>query len=303
MGIGPRLAELFERVVWATAPTYPPAEYSDARVWNEEALRDLLHDWIEARLIRRGDLSAMLASAAEIRSLRAALTTSLAQFIINRRRRTSATNLFKRAQAKLESDDRFQPVGHSVKPGQQLWTVKGDAHNSPSVSGVSDLVRAACELSDDELGVIRYGPFSLKSSPILRDAALGNFLAHLLKRSEGAVTLAQIAETMRRRFNLVELPVLDLDASLVSPDAGVVWQVENRELARSVLARLGQGRAAALREFHRNEGNFRAAAEALGIDEIQVVKLVKQSMGLIAEYADSLDEALAVYDRVLESLF
>src|SRR5258707_15403238 len=92
--IGPLIKDLLEKIVRATAPTYPPLEYSDAQVWNSEALEDALHGWVAERLLRRGDLAAMLLRASTIAHFRAMLTTSFGQFLTNRRPRTSATNLF-----------------------------------------------------------------------------------------------------------------------------------------------------------------------------------------------------------------
>ena len=70
--IGPDLQQLLEGVVRATARTYPPAEYSDSATWDSHALADALQDWVEARLLRRGDLSKMLAGAPSVDGLRAA---------------------------------------------------------------------------------------------------------------------------------------------------------------------------------------------------------------------------------------
>ena len=46
----------------------------------------------------------MLAGASSTKALQGALTTSFSQWLINRRPRTSITNLFKRAQDMLERD-------------------------------------------------------------------------------------------------------------------------------------------------------------------------------------------------------
>ncbi len=184
--VGPRLADLLERIVRATAPTYPPVEYSDAGVWNREALEDALHDWVTARLLARGDLARMLAAATTISRLRSMLTTSFGQFLTNRRQRTSATNLFQRIVKILKTDGRFAAVSTSRSSAQQLWTLSESPADDIGDDEVQErLLKAASSKSDDDLGVIRYGPYSLKSSPILRNPALADFLVFLLGQAEG----------------------------------------------------------------------------------------------------------------------
>jgi hypothetical protein len=300
--IGPQIVLLLERVVEATAVTYPASEYSDARVWNKEALEDALQDWVEVRLVGRGDLAALIASAASIRSLRAALTTSFGQFLTNRRRRTSASNLYKRTLARLRTDQRFRAVASASRSSDELWTLAGGPEDRSTLdTGV--LVRIACELSDTDLEVVRYGPHSLKSSPILREGPLGEFLHHLFSRAEGALDLSTIADVMRRRFGLVEFETAELSDQLAEQQPGAAGRVETQDVARSVLSRLGLNRVSALKEFELNQGDFRAAALSLGLQTKVVSDAVSETMAMIAEYADSPEEARVIYGRILESLF
>jgi hypothetical protein len=53
--VGPEISRLLERVVRATAPTYPATEYGAAAGWTAESLEDLLQDWVTERLRARGD--------------------------------------------------------------------------------------------------------------------------------------------------------------------------------------------------------------------------------------------------------
>jgi transposase len=149
--IGPNLRSLLARIVAATAPIYPADEYSDAWVWNEEALEDALHDWIAMRLLRRGDLAAMLLSASSLGSFRGALTKSFSQFLRNRRRRTSASNLYTRMQKVLRTDSRFQMVGHSSRAHEQLWTLRELPVHQPTRKGMGELVAGVSRLTDDRL--------------------------------------------------------------------------------------------------------------------------------------------------------
>lgn len=74
--IGARLADLLSRTVDATAPTYPPTEYSVSGVWDRAALDDAAQDWVLTRLLERGDLAVILESARHIGAVRSMLTKS-----------------------------------------------------------------------------------------------------------------------------------------------------------------------------------------------------------------------------------
>jgi hypothetical protein len=245
----------------------------------------------------------MLLSAASETSLRAALTTSFSQFLINRRRRTSATNLFRRTANRLASSNEF--VLRSGRPPSSgtVWTLATSPQNAPSELSSRALVEIAWEMSDEQLGVVRYGPYSLKSSPILREPALVAFLTHLLSRAGGTLSLGQIAEAMRIRFNLADLVRTELDQRLASSEEPIVARIEAAEIASSVRSRLGQQALSSLREFTQNGGDFKKAADALSLSSRVVQKDISSAMSMIAEYAESIDEARAAYANLVESLF
>jgi hypothetical protein len=293
--IGPELQRLLEGVVRATARTYPPAEYSDSGTWDSDALADALQDWVEARLLRRGDLSKMLTAAPSVAGLRGALTRSFEQFLANRRRRTSATNLYQRTTKILREDStHFARVGQARRSHEQLWTVSelaGMATGSSRLS-IPSLVAIASELSDDDLEVVRYGAMSLKSSPILREAKLREFLVHLLGRAEGALDQTTIAEVMRRRFGLVELEVVALEEHDVGATAVELRHVDQDDVVASVLTRLGRDRLDELRQFHTTDA-----------DPDDLPSAVSDTIALVAQYADSAEAAEEIYDRLVESLF
>lgn len=298
--IGLNLAALLARVAAATCHTYPPT-YSDAGTWNAEAVEDALQEWTSVRLIGRGDLTALLSGASSVASLRSGLTRSLGQFLTNRRQRTSATNLYSRVVELLKSSDDFEPVGAAGKPHEQLWTLASAPLEIASSVGLRTLLQAAAELSDDDLSVIRYGPYSLKSSPILRKPALHTFLLHLLERANGALTAGDIIEVMRRRFGLVDVEMTSLDdsadeLSLMSDDGYVA------AVADSVAARLGQKLAqavCAMAEY----GSFAEAAQHLGESEDRLEQDVLRVLEMIAQDAATEAQAAAIYARLVESLF
>jgi hypothetical protein len=302
-GYGPLLADLVDRVVRATAPRYPAQEYSDAAVWNKEAFEDARNDWLEVRLIGRGDLAKMLKQASSVGQLRATLTTSFGQFLANRRPRSSAANLYKRTLDLLRKKaEVFQPVGSSSRSGEQLWTLTADPQTEHVQLGVDQLVAVARELTDDELAVVRYGEESLKSSPILRAPALEAFVVHLLERAGGALDTATIAAVMRVRFELWEFEPVELEAAFADEAPALDLAVPAEAAARSVFLRLTAEAARALVAVDEADGYFEQAAKNLGCGLSAVFDTVADTLEMVAAYAADPDEARAIYERLKELL-
>lgn len=299
--VGPELARVLARVATATAKMYPP-DYSQAGVWNDASIEDALQDWTEDRLLRRKDLSKMLAGAASVGALRAALTTSFGQHLTNRRRRSASTNLYKRMGKMLRDDEAFEAVHAIRNAADQPWAVKFVGASEASPLPESELVRLAFELSDDDLGVVRYGPHSLKESPILRTPALHRFLVHMLTAAQGTLTPAVLIEVMKRRFNLVDPESVELEEAESLDEERAATVPETEAVAASVIARLGRQRCAVLAAFTQH-GAIESAADAHGVDPAVVERTLSETLALVAEHAADRDEAAAIYDRVIEKLF
>jgi hypothetical protein len=303
-GIGAELSALLGRVAKATAPTYPAAEYSPSGSWDEASLQDALQDWILTRLLERGDLSLLLASARTLAGLRALLTRSFGQHLTNRRRRTSATNLFTRTVRLLRGDDGFVLAAPSAAVGDEGWALRDREQSAPATSeSVAALVKAAGMRSDTDLGIVRYGPYSLKSSPVLREPQLREFVRFLLGHADGYVTLTQLFHVMRHRFNLIEPAPIELDEATILELGDVAGMVEARLLARSVVARLGADQTRLLRALADADGDAKVAAARAGANVAQFTEALDATYALIAEYADTPEDAVAVYRRVVESLY
>lgn len=299
-GVGPGIYALLRQVVRTAAVRYPPAIYSGSEAWDEGTLEELLQGWLAQRLLR-GDLAAMVHSAASARSLRRQLTTSLTQLIVNQRRRDSAGNLYRRTLAMLKEDAAFAQAAAGA-PQQAPWTLAGGRAEGASDLPLADLVRVAFELDDDELEVVRYGPHSLKSSPILREPALERFLTHLLGRAGGGLTPARIAEVMQHRFCLVRERSVELDDQLASEDL-VDMNVESKALAASAAACLDAAERASLRAIVEADWDFGAAAERTGESATALRATAGRLAAQVAEHAGDPGQAEEVLGNVLESLF
>jgi hypothetical protein len=108
---------------------------------------------------------------------------------------------------------------------------------------------------------------------------------------------------MRHRFNLVELPPTELDEALVDRELPVAATVETRVLATSVLGRLGRHNADLIRAVAEADDDPLAAARNAETTQADVADALNMLYALIADYAESADEAVAVHRQVIESLF
>jgi hypothetical protein len=184
------------------------------------------------------------------------------------------------------------------------WTLRDRPSTEPATTQtISALIKAAGSRTDNELGVVRYGPYSLKSSPILRGSALRDFLLFLLTEAGSYLTNADLFQVMRHRFNLVDLPPAELEDSVPDRRADVSSTVEDRIAARAVVAQLGSDRARLIRAVAEADDDGEQAAQRSGVTVGEVVEALDTLHGLIAEYAESADDAVAVHRYVLESLY
>jgi hypothetical protein len=300
VGLGPGLHALLERIVLSTVHLYPAAEYSPDGTWERAACEDILNDWVFERLMTRGDLAVMLGSAETVPQFRAACTTSLRQFLVNRRRRSIASNLFKRIRDMLTADKAFSAVHPSTQAGDIRWTVSEAPVVQPSALPRGELLRIANKLSDDELQVIRYGPFSQKLSPILRKPQLKVFLTHLLKNSKGSLSLSVILDVIRFRFMLVAVSEQSL-LDDVSDEASGSDTVSHRLAAESIAMRLSRDEARLITEYFRQGGNTRQTSAHANVSEDIVNDIVRRAFAMVAELADDPDEAHSM-TRELEAL-
>jgi hypothetical protein len=297
-GIGPQLHKLLEKVVWSTVRLYPAREYSPDGTWDRTACEDVLHDWVAERLWGRADLQAMLLCSATTAQLRAALTTSLRQHLTNKRRRSITSNLYKRTRAALRAEPTFTSMGSGA---EERWALSEADHQAPSLRSAQQLVDVACELSDEDLEVVRYGPFSQKLSPILRDPQLITFLQHLLRGAEGSLTVNQVIDVMRHRFSLPTEEHTELDVSTPAPAAGPLTEAMVAVSARSVVSRLDIEDAELVRAYFAAGGSFSDAATMTSRPTTRIREVVGRCFQMICDCAESAEDAGTIMTNV-ESL-
>jgi len=301
--IGPLLIDMIATTVRLTAPSYPPQEYSPSGAWDTAAVDDLTQEWVMIRLVERGDIGLLVCAARDLPALQAMLKRSLRQHMINRRRRTSATNLYSRMIKMLRQDPSFICVTPFASDTGQVWTLADmPATSSAEFDVVTRLIKAAYSRSDAEWGVAKYGPYSLKSSPILREAGLHSFLTYTMAEAGCPLTAADLFQVLRHRFNLIDLQQAELDELHEDPQPSVSSRVEARVLAQTVLAQLGDS-VAAVRALDEADDDLALAAQNLDVTPAAIAEAREHLQALIAEYAESEEEARSIYRALIESLY
>ena len=201
----------------------------------------------------------------------------------------------------LRSDPDFQALPGTVRSHRQLWTRTSDPQSEPSRLTRAARLKLAAELSDEDLAVIRYGPLSLKSSPILREPALKLFLLHLLG-GVGALSPADIMDIVRRRFALPEPQAIELTEDLQLPVTAIHDAAVERTITLSVAARLGARRAELLAALVEHE-DFKAAGAATDTDEATVRRAYMEMVAMVDDEAIDAEEARRICGLTLETLF
>lgn len=319
-GIGNGILSLLWRIARATATSYPPSRFTLSGSWGRGELEDVLQEWIMERLLVRmdregrprggGQLAEVRARAGSMDSVRQLLSGSFRHYMADRPALklgqrpgpVEAINLFRRARKLLQEDHAFTAVGgRARRDGEQMWTLTAKARPEPSTCSVEELTRFASARSDAEWKVARYGPEAGQASPILREPELREFVLFLLDRADGALRLDAIAEVLEARFGL-EFAIQSLDPHPHLADLSTVRQLELRDVARCVLAQLGERRASILVAFERADRKFAPAARLLEIDRAIVRREVRAIVEAIVGLGGREDFA-PVYQLVVESLF
>lgn len=300
-GVGELLLDLLSRIVWSTVRQYPPAEYSGQGSWDQSACEDVLNDWIAERLWGRADLQAMLLGTNSTAQLRASLTTSLRQFLTNRQRRSVASNLYKRVCTMLREDPLFRSVNPGSSASERQWTLTADNIAQTSSRSILELAQIAFELSDDELQVVRYGPFSQKLSPILRENGLRKFLMHLFEKAEGTLTVDIIIDLMKRRFSLPRDEEIEIDDTVPSHETSPATLAEWSVAAESIVSRLGLDHSRVVRAYFASGGSVPTTATRLGRSQDDVRRIVHDTFQEICDSSRTEDDARSIMKQV-ESL-
>jgi hypothetical protein len=121
-----------------------------------------------------------------------------------------------------------------------------------------------------------------------------------MARAEGALDQATVHQVITRRFNLWAFDSTELELGLTESEEEEQPDLSDDQrgaILASVLMRLGKERIDEIHAF------ARATEEETLKDPKRLPKAVSEALTLIAEYAPTSQEAEAIYDDLVESLF
>jgi hypothetical protein len=266
-----------------------PAHYSPYGVWSDEAIEEVLADWIEVRLVSRGQLLAIMQRAPGLRVFRRMAETSVRQHLIDSLKRSQSSNLFDRVSRCLENDVRFEQTGSAH------WQLC-DEPAEPFVGDDRDLLAAAWSLG--EFTVIRYEPEARKLSPLLDGDELDRFLTGMLK--QGAMSAATIMQALRMRFAIEDqAPEAAIDPELGGGDQEPEYEALLADLVTATLAELTSRQAAVLVGLDQKLSGSELAGQ-LGCSAGTISYERRQIEDILARLGA---DAPAVLKRVLDALF
>lgn len=270
-----------------------PPHYSPYGVWTDEAIEEVFADWVEARLVGRGQLLALVQRASVIRVFRRMAETSARQHLIDSLKRSQSANLFERLTSLLAGEERFQSSGTGRNA---LWYLR-DGSAEPFKGGDRDLLAAAWSLGD--FRVIRYQADARKLSPLLDAEELERFLSGIL--GFGAMDASTVMRALRMRFAIDEEDAPDeaLDSEASSDQSQPEFEVEVDDLVTATLAELTQRQAEILMGMDR------------GLSGTELAEKLSCSTGTVSHERRKIEDILArlgtdaapVLKRVLDALF
>lgn len=279
-GLDPELVVLLRRTVarlirfGGLPPIYSPTGH-----WDHEAEREVLGDWMAARLFGTGQLAALLQQAATPGSFMRIGELYLRRHLINRLARSQAGNLYARVRDLLAEDDAFEPAATD-----SYWQISGNPA-APFDADERELARAAWRLGHFE--TIRYREDAKKLSPLLEREDLHRFVAGVLVETGAALTLAQIVRALVLRFDLEPAgmaPLDDHEDRLPAP-VDIVEEVTAAQAARAVLSELTARQVSILR-LQIDDQSVREIAAEVGVSVGTVSAEQKINAEVLARISD-----------------
>lgn len=209
-----------------------PPSYAPYRVWDEEAEDEVFQGWYAGRLVKSGQLQALLDRAATVEAFRRLGERSLRQHLLNERERSQVQNLFARTAGLLREDGDFAEFIMAARP-QDVWWGLAVWKSPPQFSaGDSALFAAVWSLGDFE--IIRYRADAKKLAPVLAAAELKRFVTGLFEAVAALLTLSLFARVIEHRFDLGAVQLDSLDEEPV--EAAAEEEPDPLELQQTAVA-------------------------------------------------------------------
>lgn len=245
------LRQVVDRVIQFRG--FPP-QYSPTGQWDADAGDEILADWLETRLIRRGQLAAILHAAATAGSFMRVGEEDLRRHLINRLERSQAANLYGRVRGLLEADGAPYVVMHpAARPQDTAWGPASEPVRRPWTGSDDDLVAHAWSLG--AFDTIPYRDDARKLSPLLGRDELKRFVDGMMTATRCALTPSDLCRALVRRFNLepADIEPVGEEAEQIPSPVLVIDQAVDGELARAALFELRDRQVEVLREWLSNQ--------------------------------------------------
>lgn len=313
VGLGEYLYQELLRTVRTVSQRYP-ISYSPTGRWDEGAFTALAHDWAIAKLWRLGHLEHLLLTNQTLTGFRNGLVLSFRNFLISQKDRTALDNLFQRANTILEHDPRFRLFGETRKKASRHWGLASWEDVQPFQGQDEELIAVGFRLNG--FPTIRYRDDAKKNSPILTDVDLTAFLYALLETVNRTLSLTQFALVFKYRFNLFGTDEGSLEVAVAEDSEGNSLQLTDvirerptieevviiNETATALLNELSPRQKQVLLAYAQPGATLTSVGGQLGCSKSTVENEVQRTLEAISRHAETMEEAEAIYARLLELL-
>jgi hypothetical protein len=234
---------------------------------DEEAVQELVHDWLSDRLLSGGLLSAFDAVASP-KALSRYLEESLRNYLASKARARGGPRLLIRARQLLESAPTQYVAFRTGSSWRETWwgLTQWPKEPEPFQGSDDELARVAYALGD--FAIVRYSAGSEREDPVLSTPDLDRFLTGLLRGVAKLLTLGHVDLALKRRFSFAYHPAaVDLEeaAEPASSELQPGEELLVRETAREILSEVTERQLAILRDKLREGLTLDALAERHGV--------------------------------------
>jgi DNA-binding CsgD family transcriptional regulator len=272
-----------------------PVSLSPYGRWDDSVADDLLHDWAEKRLLRRGTLLALLDKAWSPAAFRRLAQASLYQYVLSARSRSQSQNIYSRLLTVLEQDDRFRIARDAARRADQYFTLS----ETPAVGLFDENERllSAAAFAAGDLAVLRYSPEAKRLSPAIASGELARFAASVMTHLDAGMTPPQIMRALAVRMDLETGHEVTVEPGTIETarEQTIADRVALRQAALSALAGMTSRQAEILARTARGETG-QSIAEQLKISPATVHYEQRRVAALIDQFADNDDERIAVIE-------
>jgi hypothetical protein len=222
LGIGELLYGLIIGICEQIVGKYPPNQYPPYySTWDIDAVHEVAHEFMITWLLKAGRLEYYLYSDLNSDSFERIIREELRRFMINNRRKSEFSNLFKRTQKILREANDFASFA-VLDRNNALWGLAGWDKHSIATSH-NEVLDALWQV--DVPPLIKYRPDSKKTSHLLSDVSLKRLLIEFFTNLQKKVDLVTLMQAMMYRLGLIEISERSLTEILAADDESTLGEL------------------------------------------------------------------------------